>query len=1120
MLDRLFITEVGSYTLMTGTYVPWLVLVSIFLAMMASFFALRLAAAARHIVTPSHKQVALISGAFIMAGGIWSMHFVGMLAFQMPHHMSYDTLLTLISLLPAVLASYLVLRSLINQRDSYRLILRNGVVVGAGIGAMHYIGMEAMEMGAMLRYDPYWFGLSIVVAVGLAIVALSARRLLKHHFPTMRSFHINLVSAAIMGCAISGMHYTGMEAARFIMLEPHSMMMAPQDLHEQSFIAIAVSIATLLISTLAVNVSSQLRYRQLLTEKTASESRLQAILDTATDGVITIDAKGVIQGVNFAASRIFGWQEHELLGQNISKLMPAPHKQAHDGYLANYLRTGENKIIGAPREVYAQHKKGHEFPVRLGVGKVHLAHGDTLFVGFIADISERKAMEVKLRDSQERLTSLMRNIPGAAFRRCFDPKWSPIFLSDAIVELCGYRSEEFLQGNISLASLIVEEDEQSVRDTIAALPSDKQTYAVEYQLIDKAGQPVWVLENGMVVRDEDGTILWIDGVMINITNRKEMESELLNAKRIAEEAVETKAAFLANMSHEIRTPMNAIIGFTNILLESPMGSEDRRHLETISNASRSLLHLLNDILDSAKLEKSKLEVEPVVFHLADCVDGVISTLWLNAKNKGIELNLHIDDRVPAIVFGAEDRIRQVLMNLVGNGIKFTEEGSVTLNIAPTEQIDVMRFSVIDTGIGIAPDRVDAIFDPFTQADASMSRRFGGTGLGTSISKQLVELMGGEIHATSELGKGSCFYFELPLPKSERLPRADVHSQVKLPSQRVLVCDDIEQNVTLLSLLLERAGHQVWVARDGVEAVQQYQTHEIDLILMDLQMPRLDGLQASRQIRQWEREQDKPPVAIIALTASVLTEDKRQAQEAGMNGFANKPVDFNRLSAEMARVLKVESQVSIPSSPAEPSGKESRDQAMIHWQKALTLWVDEALYLAELGKMLDKHEGLPSALAQSLQNQDWRAVRSQAHALKGVCGNLALMALHQLFAQIEHAAIQQDHAKALPLIGDLSLCWHKVKQELDSRIALSQTDTQVKEITLDDALPADEIERLLTEWRAATHSGELREDIGETLRSRAPDKLQKPIIDAMNAIDEFEFSKASEHIDLALTYLAE
>ena len=307
LLNDFFVTHADNTHLVIGEYNYLLVMLSIFSRHRGVLFALHFASVAQHIVIQKYKTVALVSGSFIMAGGIWSMHFVGMLAFSMRHSVSYDPFLTTLSLAPSILASYITLKRLIRTDLSIGQLLINGAFVGAGIGAMHYIGMAAMEMDAQLKYDPVWFCVSLFVAVLLAFIALSTHYHVRKLWPNLSHKWVSGISALIMGSAISGMHYTGMAGARFI--STNETEMAHLVNHGNSYLSFVVAIITLLLSILAANIASQLRYRQLLLEKTASEGRLKTTLDTAVDGIITIDSHGIIREFNKAATIIFGWQE-------------------------------------------------------------------------------------------------------------------------------------------------------------------------------------------------------------------------------------------------------------------------------------------------------------------------------------------------------------------------------------------------------------------------------------------------------------------------------------------------------------------------------------------------------------------------------------------------------------------------------------------------------------------------------------------------------------------------------------------------------------------------------------------------------------------------------------------
>ncbi|MCW4631209.1 MHYT domain-containing protein [Marinomonas rhodophyticola] len=413
LLNDFFITHTDNTYLVVGEYNYLLVILSIFLATVASFFALHFASIAQHIVIEKYKNIALVSGSFIMAGGIWSMHFVGMLAFNMGHGISYDPLLTAFSLLPAILASYFTLKRLIKSDLSTWQLLVNGLLVGGGIGAMHYIGMAAMKMDVELKYDPAWFLISLVIAVALAFIALSTHYYIRKVWANLSTKWVSCISALIMGAAISGMHYASMAGARFISLGETGMHHIQDDSNDE--LSFVVAIITLLLSILAANIASQLRYRQLLLEKTASEVRLKTTLDTAVDGIITIDCHGIIREFNKAASVIFGWQEEEIINQHFGSLFPQKYADEFDHFLATFRNTGEVAIAGTDREIHAVNRNGHIFPIRLGVGRVDIPSGDTLFVGFITDISARKSLEESIKKSEKQYSSLIRNIHECFF---------------------------------------------------------------------------------------------------------------------------------------------------------------------------------------------------------------------------------------------------------------------------------------------------------------------------------------------------------------------------------------------------------------------------------------------------------------------------------------------------------------------------------------------------------------------------------------------------------------------------------------------------------------------------------------------------------------------------------
>jgi len=741
-------------------------------------------------------------------------------------------------------------------------------------------------------------------------------------------------------------------------------------------------------------------------------------------------------------------------------------------------------------------------PVRLAIGHARLPD-EELFVAFITDISARLQMEQALKENEEKFRSLISNIPGAAYRCLYNEHWDMLFISNAIESICGYPASDFLLPAPKRHwTDLVHPDDMTLVQSMQLFQSGFQ---LEYRIRHKDGSIRWLLEQGEAIYGSNGQVAWLDGFMMDISQRKNMEVEVLEAKNRAEDAAAARASFLANMSHEIRTPMNAIIGFSELLLDSSLSAEQRKHLSTIQSSAHSLLHLLNDILDSAKLEKGKLELEQQNFSLPALMDTVISTLWIQARKKGLELQLHLGPGVGEFYLGAPERIRQILTNLIGNAIKFTEQGQVSVWVCLQDNLQ-LQFRIIDTGIGIASHRLPYIFDAFTQADASMSRRFGGTGLGTTISKQLVELMGGQIQVHSTEGAGSTFEFSLPLQPGHYQPPVSHQEAAELPALDILIADDIPQNLELLQLLLQRAGHTVRCARDGLEAVAMFQQQQPQLVLMDIQMPHLDGLGACRQIRDWEQQHTQQQVPVIALTASVLDEDKTAAEQAGMQGFASKPVDFALLSYEMARVL------DLKTIRPQPTANRSAEQ-IINQGKALQLWGDLTTYLNALNKFLQQQPQRLQDLQHAVQQQELSQVQQLAHSIKGVSGNLALESLSRCCAELEQAARQQQQDRCEQLLDKIVQCWPKLEQAA-KQLTQSQPQPQQSTNQIQLADLKSQLDQLAHDLRQHKLSSALVEQL-----SAAEHPWQTELRAILQLADDFEFAAASTALHQLLQQLA-
>ncbi|WP_300673882.1 GAF domain-containing protein [Desulfoluna sp.] len=516
------------------------------------------------------------------------------------------------------------------------------------------------------------------------------------------------------------------------------------------------------------------------------------------------------------------------------------------------------------------------------------------------------------------------------------------------------------------------------------------------------------------------------GWLVDITERKQMELEIMAARDKAEAATRAKSQFLANMSHEIRTPMNAILGFLELALEgSSLPTEIHQYLNTALSSARGLLSLINDILDISKLESGKLQIDEEPFHLATVMNQTCDIMNVKAREKGLEMHLEIHPALAGFFIGDALRLKQILINLIGNAIKFTEEGEVLVSVKPEGEGRKLRFAVTDTGIGIAPDRLAQIFEPFSQADSSITRRFGGTGLGTTISSQLVRLMNGFISVESVEGEGSTFWFTLDLRRVARFEDAEEAGSARLePTRcfRVLLVEDVEANVKLATIRLEGQGHEVSLAWNGREALDAIGRDAFDLVLMDIQMPVMDGLEATRQIRGIEAERGDEPVPIIAMTASVTKEEREEDLEAGMDAVVSKPIDFRHLFRVMEEVVpegRGASRLRVGADERAPGGADLPPLKGVDVEQGLLTWRNRDAFVEALKDFLVRYGSVTETLRAHFDTGALEEVAYLIHTLKGVAGNLSLVAVFPVVEEMNVQIREGRFAEAQGRLGALA-----------------------------------------------------------------------------------------------------
>ncbi len=643
------------------------------------------------------------------------------------------------------------------------------------------------------------------------------------------------------------------------------------------------------------NVTQRIQTHNLLEQ---SEERSRLIMNASLNAIITIDVDGKIIFWNNPAKTIFGWEKEEVIGKVLSEIIiPEQYVEAHNRGMKHYMKTGDGPVLNKHFEITGLKRNGTEFPIEISIIPIK-QNGELFFCSFIQDISERKNAENNLKSQEEKYRNIIANMNLGLM--VVDNDEVIQFANQSFLSISGFEMDEILGKKAS--QLFISEENLEIMKAKSEMRKEGISDVYQMPVKNKKGELRWWTIGGAPEYDDTGKLVGSIGIHLDITEQKQLEIDLEKEKVKAQEASKAKEAFLANMSHEIRTPLNAIIGFLRELEKQDVTEIQKSYIENSTIASKHLLAIISNVLDMSKIESGEMSLDYEDFVFENTIKNVVKVLQPKAEQKRLKLTTNISKNIHKVLKGDALRLEQILFNLIGNALKFTHHGQVTVScevIKDSNTSQELSISISDTGIGIDKSFVDFIFSKFSQEDKEITRKFGGTGLGMAITKELVQLMEGNIEVESEKNVGTTIRINLNLKKGNQKNIKREHTEkksIRIDNISVLLVEDNDLNRMVAQNSLKYFNCKVVEATNGIEALEILRKQKFDVILMDIQMPEMDGIEATKIIRN----ELKLSIPIIALTANAFKTEIEKCREAGMDDYITKPFDENSMIETIAK----------------------------------------------------------------------------------------------------------------------------------------------------------------------------------------------------------------------------